>query len=79
MNLKSRLVKSLCALGVCAPMAVGAMAATESSVDAKPGCVCPLYIAPVVCKNGETYSNICFARCYTDAPCKPVGPSPMSY
>jgi len=36
-------------------------------------CICPLYYAPVICDNGKTYSNPCFASCAKAKNCVPTG------
>ncbi len=48
------------------------MVTASSPVEAARPCgPCPLYCQPVVCDNGHTYCNTCFARCASAKNCVP--------
>ena len=59
--------------------AIAAMAFTTSAFAAKPGggcnrnVRCPLVWAPVICDDGKTYSNQCFADKACGTGCEPTG------
>jgi hypothetical protein len=42
-------------------------------VEARPGCLCPAIVAPVICDNGKTYINQCRANCDHARNCVPTG------
>ena len=50
---------------------------TNASIDAGKGCICPMIYAPVLCDNGRTYTNGCFASCAGAHNCHLVGPGPI--
>jgi hypothetical protein len=37
------------------------------------GCICPMIYAPVLCSNGRTYTNGCFASCAHATGCVLIG------
>jgi hypothetical protein len=65
-------------VGVGAVLAVGVTTAVAKPPrPGGPGCICPTYYDPVLCSNGQTYSNQCFANCAGASGCVPVGPGPV--
>jgi hypothetical protein len=48
------------------------LTATPASA-APPFCNCRQVYEPVICSNGQVYSNICFARCDGAKNCQPYG------
>jgi hypothetical protein len=55
-------IRGLVLAVACAAVALGAFA-VFSEAQAGPPCRCPLIVAPVICDNGKTYTNLCFANC----------------
>ena len=49
-----------------------ALVATSTPAHAKCG-ICPYVCFPVVCDNGKTYCNSCFAACAGAHNCVPMG------
>ncbi len=77
-----RMSQGVFAAAVAAVIGFGAIASTAEA--RRPGgggggggCFCPTYYAPVLCSNGQTYSNICFAGCDGATGCVPTGPGPV--
>ena len=68
---RSKLVTGLVVCGVCAAFAFG-IAAIFSEATAAPRCVCPAVYSPVLCSNGKTYTNFCFANCAHATGCVPI-------
>jgi len=68
-------VRLLVAGVVVAALAVGAFSIFTEARAA--GCVCPMIYAPVVCDNGRTYTNGCYAACAHAKHCVPTGPGPI--
>lgn len=64
-------LRSLVVAVACVGLTVGALA-VFTEAQAAP-CRCPLLWAPVVCDNGKTYSNQCFANCQHAKNCVPTG------
>ena len=56
-------MKSFRSLLLAAAFALVAAASATSAVQARPTCLCPDVYQPVLCSNGQTYSNGCFAAC----------------
>jgi len=59
---------------------VGLWTGTAQAKPPRPGpggCFCATYYDPVLCSNGVTYSNQCFANCAGASGCVPVGPGPI--
>lgn len=54
------LVGSILAVAMAA---AGALVLTSNPAEAGPACNCRDIYEPVICSNGQVYSNICFARC----------------
>ena len=48
------------------------VAALFTEAQAAPRCICPQVWAPVVCDNGRTYPNQCFADCRHAKNCVPA-------
>ena len=74
MTMKKTLLACLALAGIVAAT-FGAMALvseTTSPVMAGP-CRCPLLYAPVICDNGKTYPNQCWADCRNAKNCVPTG------
>jgi hypothetical protein len=66
----------LVAVAIVAAVSVGVLS-VFTEAQARPGCICPLYYAPVKCDNGKVYSNQCFANCAHAKNCVPIGPGPI--
>lgn len=62
---------------VLAVVAIGVMSVSDSFARRTPpgggDCLCPDVFAPVVCSNGQTYSNACVASCNGATDCVPAG------
>ncbi len=60
-------------LGIAVSMVIGAGAYSASAAFiVRPPCfACPMIYAPVLCPNGQVYSNSCFARCEGQTNCVP--------
>jgi len=71
MKMKRSLVRGLVIGSVSLALTAGAFA-VFTEVQAGP-CRCPLLWAPVICDNGKTYSNQCFANCAHAKNCVPTG------
>jgi hypothetical protein len=69
-------VKLLVATVMMVAIAIGAFS-LFTEVQAAGGCICPMIYAPVLCDNGRTYTNGCFASCAHAHNCVPVGPGPI--
>ena len=54
-------IRGLVLAVACAAVALGAFAIFSEAQAA--ACRCPLIVAPVICDNGKTYTNQCFANC----------------
>jgi len=80
MKYRALLGKSLVVAGVVAVGAFGAMTAS-TPVEANPGldrgCICPHVYDPVLCPDGNVYSNSCFAGCAGQTGCTRIGPGPI--
>ncbi len=72
--MKKTLLTALALAGILVATfaAVALVSETASPVMAGP-CRCPLLYAPVICDNGKTYSNQCFADCRNARNCVPTG------
>jgi hypothetical protein len=51
--------------------AMGSVSYADQCVP-DPNRVCPLYYSPVICSNGVTYSNQCFANADCAKGCRPA-------
>jgi hypothetical protein len=60
--------KLVMVVGVLGIIGFGAASAT-----ARPPCLCPDVYAPVICSNGQVYSNYCQAGCQGARGCVPFG------
>ena len=69
--MKQSCIRLLVVVAVCLGLTTGAVAVL-SEIQAG-GCRCPLLWAPVICDNGKTYSNQCFADCAHAKNCVPTG------
>lgn len=68
-------IKLVSKIALAAVLTMGAFAATT---EAKPKCpnsgiFCPTYYDPVICDNGQVYSNACFASVACAKNCVPYG------
>ena len=77
----SRIVK---AASLAAMTAVGLIVLSASTASGarpiRPGpwdCICPHVYAPVLCPDGNVYSNSCVASCHHQTNCVPTGPGPV--
>lgn len=52
---------------------VGVAALTTPSTHARIICECAPLDAPVICKGGKIYSNLCVANCFGATQCVPYG------
>ena len=57
-----------------AALAIGVATLTSTETEAAIDCLCPDVYKPVICKNGKTYSNFCYARCDGAHGCKSADP-----
>jgi len=53
---------------------VGALDLGAAPAVAAPACRCPLIVDQVICSNGKTYINQCFANCAHAKDCVRIGP-----
>jgi hypothetical protein len=51
----------------------GASTATAKPPSSDPGCFCPDVWMPVICSDGNVYSNYCYASCAGASGCVPFG------
>jgi hypothetical protein len=67
-------IKLVSKIALAAVLTVGAFGST---IEAKPKCptgiLCPTYYDPVICDNGQVYSNSCFASAACAKNCVPYG------
>jgi len=68
-------IKLVSKIALAAVLTVGAFGST---IEAKPKCpnsgiFCPTYYDPVICANGQVYSNACFASAACAVGCVPYG------
>ena len=68
-------IKLVSKIALAAALTVGAFGST---VEAKPKCpnsgmFCPTYYDPVICDDGQVYSNACFASVACAKNCVPYG------
>lgn len=69
-----RTLRRIIAAAFCASLlGVVAVGLTATRADAAPGCNCPMVWDPVICDNGQVYSNSCVARCHHARGCRPYG------
>jgi hypothetical protein len=59
-------------LGLALTSSMGAVAHADRCVP-DPNAICPLIYAPVICNDGVTYSNQCFADANCAKGCRPAG------
>lgn len=52
---------------------VGVVGFGVSSATARPPCLCPDVWRPVICSDGNVYSNLCYASCAGAWGCVPAG------
>ena len=66
------------AVSAAAIVFAGVLSLTTGTAEAGPSCHCSQKQEPVLCGNGQIYSNICFARCAGAQDCVriPVDPLP---
>jgi hypothetical protein len=55
-----------------------------TDVEAKPPkppkfCVCTMEYDPVLCDDGNVYSNLCVAHCAGATGCERIGPGPIPF
>ena len=67
--------KNVRPLLLAAAFALITAAAGSTAAQARPTCTCPEVFAPVICSNGVTYSNSCFAGCAGATGCVPANAS----
>jgi hypothetical protein len=60
-------------LTLASALTLGAFAAPTSSRPLPPPTACPENYAPVICSNGQVYSNSCFASAAGATGCVPYG------
>ena len=60
-------------LALAGALALGALTAPTFSRPLPPPTDCPLNYAPVICSNGQVYSNSCFASAAGATDCVPYG------
>ena len=72
MGIRTRIVRTVFGLGIAAALVVGASAFFTPIAEARGRCICPHVYAPVVCDNGKTYPNQCFANCRNGKNCVPA-------
>jgi hypothetical protein len=60
-------------LGLALTASMGAVANADPCVP-DPNAVCPLIYDPVICNDGVTYSNSCFAAANCAKGCRPAPP-----
>ena len=69
---KATLIRSfLLGLALTAAGSVSSSYADQCVPD--PNAICPLIYAPVICNDGVTYSNQCFADAACAKGCRPAG------
>ena len=61
--MKSVLVRLLAGGARVAALVMGIAAVVPPVTEARPPCLCPDIVAPVICDNGQTYINSCVATC----------------
>ncbi len=69
----SRAVRLLAGSALVAVLVMGIVAVVPPPVEARPPCLCPDIVAPVICDNGVTYINQCRANCAHARNCVPTG------
>ena len=67
---KTTLIRSFL-LGLALTAAAGSASYADRCVP-DPNAICPLIYAPVICNDGVTYSNQCFANAACARGCRPV-------
>ena len=75
-------MKKLFATAIVAAIVFGAATVVlgtlaTSRVEARPSCKCPMVYDPVVCSDGQVYSNACVARCEGARGCTSTGGGPI--
>lgn len=72
-------MKTLSKLTLALALSASALAFAAPSAEAKPKCpegiICPTYYDPVICSNGQVYSNACFANAACATGCQPYTPA----
>lgn len=68
---------------VAGVVGVGLLGALTTTAEARRpgggggGCFCPTYMDPVLCPDGNVYSNACFAGCAGQTGCTNLGQGPV--
>lgn len=60
-------------LGIAVTGAMGSNVAQADQCVPDPNVICPAIYSPVICNNGVTYSNSCFASAACAKGCRPAG------
>ena len=68
-----RAVRLLAGSALLAVLVIGIAAVVPPVTEARPPCLCPDIVAPVICDNGVTYINQCRANCAHAKNCVPTG------
>ncbi len=69
--MRTRLPRIAAAAGIAAVVAFGLSSVFTEAHAAR--CICPQVYAPVICDNGKTYVNPCYASCAHAKNCVPTG------
>ncbi len=71
--MKKKIAWALLACVVVGALAFGATAALAKPPSSEPGCYCPDVWDPVLCSDGNVYSNFCYAGCAGATGCSRTG------
>lgn len=67
----SSIAKSITVVALAGAAVYGGLAASALARPPFQVCTCPHVYAPVLCPNGQVYSNSCFAGCEGQTGCVP--------
>lgn len=71
MNRARLLPKLALALALSGVVSVGAVSTAQAKCKPNPNAICPFIYSPVICSNGQVYSNQCFADAACATGCVP--------
>lgn len=71
MNRAKLMSKLALALALTSAIGVGSASIADAKCKPNPNAICPFIYAPVICSNGQVYSNQCFADAACATGCVP--------
>ena len=77
MNVRIRLAISILVVTFVVLGAFAFLMPAPSAAEPSLSCRCPAVWDPVICNDGQVYSNACWARCSGARGCKPYGGGPI--